>query len=61
MATKDSLMIEDLMYSSEYADYIMSNAGGDRVICNGHTLTEAMEDFYLWDNFLESLNLWDAI
>ena len=54
-------MIQDLMYSSEYADYIMKHAGGDRVICNGDTLTEAMEDFYLWDDFIDSLCLSEEI
>ena len=39
----------------QYADYIMDNCVGDRVICNGDTLTEAMEDHYLLDSFLESL------
>lgn len=39
----------------QYADYIMANCAGDRVICNGDTLTAAMEDQYLLDSFLESL------
>lgn len=39
----------------QYADYIMMNSGGDRIICNGDTLTSAMEDHYLLDSFLESL------
>ena len=45
--------LDDLMYSEEYAEYIMEHAQGDRIICNGHTLTAAMEDGYLWDDFLE--------
>ena len=46
---------EDLQYSNEYAEYITSNACGDRVICNGDTLLEAMEDGYLFEEFLKSL------
>ena len=40
---------------SEYAEYIMDNCGGDRMICNGDTLIEAMEDNYLLEEFAESL------
>ena len=47
---------EDLQYSAEYADFIMSNGSGDRVICNGDTLLEAQEDGYLFDEFLSSLD-----
>lgn len=39
----------------QYAAYIMDNAGGDRIICNGDTLLEAMEDGYLFDSFKDSL------
>ena len=39
----------------EYADYIMKHAAGDRVICNGDTLLEAMEDGYLFDDFIDFL------
>lgn len=42
-------------YDSEYAAYIMNNCGGDRVICNGDTLIVAMEEFYLFDDFVDSL------
>lgn len=45
--------LDDLMYSPEYSSYIMERAGGDRLICNGDTLTQAMEDGYLWDEFIE--------
>lgn len=40
-------------YSSEYAEYIMDNCGGERVIFNGDTLIEAMEDGYLFDEFVQ--------
>lgn len=46
---------EDGDWDSEYADYIMDNCGGERIICNGDTLIEAMEDFYLADEFVESM------
>jgi len=46
--------LDDLQYSEEYAQFIMDNCGGERVICNGDTLTQAMEDGYLWEAFLES-------
>lgn len=46
---------DDGELDEQYADYIMDNCAGDRVICNGDTLTEAMEDHYLLDSFLESL------
>ena len=39
----------------QYADYIMDHAGGDRIICNGDTLTIAMQDLYLADEFMASL------
>ena len=47
--------LDELNYSDEYAQFIMENAGGDRVICNGDTLLEAQEDGYLFVEFLESL------
>ena len=47
--------LEDFMYSNEYAEFIMENSKGDRMICNGDMLTDAMEDGYLFDEFLISL------
>ncbi len=47
--------LDELQFSEEYAEYIMANAGGDRMICNGDTLLEAQEDGYLFPEFLESL------
>ena len=49
--------LDELAYSSEYAEYIMDNAAGERIICNGDTLIQAQEDFFLWENFLESRGL----
>lgn len=37
----------------EYAEYIIGNSGGDRLICNGDSLIRAMEDGYLSDKFLD--------
>lgn len=53
--TSDQLY--DLQISDQYAEYIMKNSLGDRAICNGDMLIDAMEDGYLWDEFLESLGL----
>lgn len=38
----------------EYSQYIMDNCGGERIICNGHTLIDAIEDGYLLDEFVVS-------
>lgn len=45
--------LDDLMYSPEYSSYIMERAGGDRLICNGDSLTQAMEDGYMFEEFIE--------
>lgn len=50
---RDSLSnreIDSLGESDEYAEFIMAN--GDRLICDGNMLMEAMEDGYLFDEFL---------
>ena len=49
--------LDELAYSSEYAEYIMDNAVGQRIICNGDTLIKAQEDFFLWEEFLDSRGL----
>jgi hypothetical protein len=38
----------------QYSEYIMEHSAGDRVICNGHTLTAAIEDGYLFEEFRAS-------
>ena len=48
--------LERLRSSYDYCDYIMDNCGGERIICNGDTLIEAIEDGYLFESFLESLH-----
>ena len=55
-----SAELDRLAFSDEYAEYIMDNCHGDRVICNGDTLIQAQEDFYLWEEFLESRGLTDS-
>jgi hypothetical protein len=46
---------ETLWEGDGYAEYIRKNADDSRVICNGDTLLEAMEDEYLFDEYLASL------
>lgn len=48
-----TLSEDDLQFSSEYAEYIMTYGSGDRIICNGDTLLKAQEDGYLFDEFKE--------
>ena len=47
--------IENDVYSEEYSAFIMNRCGGDRLICNGDMLIEAIEDGYLLGEFLDSL------
>lgn len=47
-------LLDRLVNSGEYAEYIMNNCHGERVIGNGHALISAMEDSYLWEEFLAS-------
>ena len=49
--------LDELAYSDEYVAYIMENAPGDRVICNGDMLLEAMEDGYMFEAFCESIGV----
>jgi hypothetical protein len=43
------------MLEQQYADYIIENAKGDRIIANGDDLTRAMEAHYLEDEFIDSI------
>ena len=48
--------MEDMQYSSAYAEYIMDNSPGcDRLICNGHMLLAAQEAGYLFEEFAASI------
>jgi hypothetical protein len=38
----------------QYADYIMANCAGDRLICNGDDLLKAVEEGYLYEEFINS-------
>ena len=49
--------LDDLQFSPEYAEYIMDNAGSDRIVCNGDSLLQLQEDGYLFEEFLATLNL----
>ena len=51
--SKAKQSLDDLQYSEEYSTYIMEHSKGDRIICSGDTLLEAMEDGYLFEEFLE--------
>ena len=45
---------DNLEFDSEYAEYIMNNCHGDRMIGNGDMLITAMEDGYLYESFKDS-------
>lgn len=45
--------LDDMMYSSEYAEYIMNY--GDRSCYNGDMLTELQEEGYLFNEFIAQL------
>lgn len=49
------LQFEEYELDQQYADYIMNNCHGERVICNGDTLISAMEDGYLYESFRDSV------
>lgn len=53
LVSKFELLFDNCDLDDEYAEYIMDNCHGERVICNGDTLIEAMEDGYLYDGFKE--------
>jgi len=47
--------LDELKYEGDYGGYIMANADPEQVvICNGDTLLAAMEQEYLWPEFLAS-------
>ena len=41
------------LLDDSYAEFIMEHSKGDRVICNGDTLLDAMEDGYMIEEFLK--------
>ena len=46
---------EDCRLDMEYSEYIMENCHGDRIIGNGDMLIEAMEAYYLYEDFRDSM------
>lgn len=42
-------------YDEQYAEFIMEHSKGERVICNGDTLLEAMEACYMIYEFIDFL------
>lgn len=48
------ILLDQLASSPEYGEYIMNNCHGERAIGNGDALIAAMEEFYLWNEFLAS-------
>lgn len=44
-------LFDDGVLDDDYSNYIMENCHGERVICNGDTLIQAIEDFYLYESF----------
>jgi hypothetical protein len=57
MITPHDKLLDKLSTSNEYGEYIMNNCHGERVIGNGDALIEAMEEQYLWEEFLDSIGV----
>jgi len=51
--------MEEAQMSSAYAEFIMERGKGDCPICNGGMLLEAIEDGYLFEEFLNTIGLTD--
>jgi hypothetical protein len=47
---------QDDEMQQRYAEYIMNRPDSSRPTGNGDMLIQAMEDGYLWDDFLEWVN-----
>jgi hypothetical protein len=45
---------EQDQYEQQYAEYIMEHCAGDRVISNGNDLLKAVEEGYLYTEFINS-------
>lgn len=56
MVSREKLEEQFDIYCPEYANYIMDNCGGERLICNGDTLLNAMEDNYLYEEFIDYMS-----
>ena len=53
---RESMFINDMTEDQfdDYQEYIMDNADGECMICNGETLLEAAEAGYLLEEFLQA-------
>jgi hypothetical protein len=49
----DELYNDDCDLQDKHMMYIIENCHGQRVICNGDTLIEALEDGFLYEDFRE--------
>lgn len=47
--------VEDGKHDTQYAEFIMDRSAGERIICNGDTLIEAMESGDYFDSFCDYL------
>ncbi len=47
-------MFDSGEFNTDYANFIMDNCHGDRLIGNGDALIAAMEDGYLFEEFRET-------
>lgn len=54
MVKPSDALLDQLASSNEYGEYIMNNCHGERLIGNGDALVSAMEEYYLWEDFLAS-------
>lgn len=57
MNTTDMIDLDDQIVLDKYAEFIMNNSAGDRFICNGDDLLDAMEDQYLFEEFCASVGV----
>jgi hypothetical protein len=47
--------LDELLYCDAYAEFLMTQSAGERLICNGDTLLDCMESGYLFKEFLASI------
>lgn len=50
--------LDQMSCSDDYSEFIMNNCHGDRMIGNGDMLITAIEEGYLFDEYLESVGLY---
>jgi hypothetical protein len=59
MVKPSQALLDRLSTSQEYGEYIMEHCHGERSIGNGDALICAMEEFYLWEEFLASQGIYE--